>query len=297
MVWLRRMSKIMDSDQFSIGLIDALQNDDVISKFSQMFSKSLKEESDSLRQEIGTLRNELKGRDAKITKLEKDVVDLQDKFDDQEQYSRRNTLCISNIPEKQFEDTTVMALKLFNDKMKVAVTVNDIDWSHRYGKKKPNSPRGIMVKFATYRARHAVFRAKSSLGPNGALPAPAWTAAAAAGLQGDTPAEGAIQGDTPAEDATDRIQRDAEMAEFENVYISENLTDRRQYLMFLCRVARRKRTLKKCWSSDGQILVLDNDSKIVPVSKIPDLSAVTGLDFNEVIRELDASRQPRGGAS
>ena len=188
-----------------------------------------------------------------------------------------------------------------------AITVNDIDRSHRYGKKKPNSPRGIMVKFATYRARHAVFRAKSSLGPNGALPAPAWTAAAAAGLQGDTPAEGAIQGDTPAEgaiqgdtpaeDATDRIQRDAEMAEFENVYISENLTDRRQYLMFLCRVARRKRTLKKCWSSDGQILVLDNDSKIVPVSKIPDLSAVTGLDFNEVIRELDASRQPRGGAS
>ena len=123
MVWLRRMSKIMDSDQFSIGLIDALQNDDVITKFSQMFSKSLKEETDSSRQEIGTLRNALKGRDAKITKLEKDVVDLQDKFDDQEQYSRRNTLCISNIPEKQFEDTTVMALKLFNDKRKTAIYI------------------------------------------------------------------------------------------------------------------------------------------------------------------------------
>ena len=278
-----------ENNDFCLGLLDALKQPDVIAAYTRMFKNSLKEELDDIKGEITGLRNALKAKDDRIAKLESDVMDLHNKLDDQEQYTRRNTLCVSNIPEKQFEDTTATALKLFNKKMKVPITVADIDRAHRYGKRKPNGPRGIMVKFATHRARSTVFRAKSTLGPNGVPLVPAWTAAEAAGFTQDPAGElGGPDGD---QDPEDPDQVDPEMAEFDDVYISESLTDRRQYLMFQCRVARRKHTIKKCWSSDGQILVLDNDGKIIPINNTADLEKTSKLDFNEVMREIDASRQ------
>ena len=104
----------------------------------------------------------------RITSLEKSNKDLQDTYvslttrvavleaqaDQAEQYSRRNCLCISGIPETPDENTDNIVQAIANDIVS-DIRLQDIDRSHRIGnpKKKRSTQREIIVKFSTYRAR------------------------------------------------------------------------------------------------------------------------------------------------
>ena len=200
---------------------------------------------------------------------------LKQEQDNLEQYTRRNTLCISGLPEKPYEDVASRALKLFNRKMKVPITINDIDRAHRFGKKKDDRPRGIMVKFATYRARSSVFRAKACLYPGGASRAPTWSAADAAGLAPDA------EQPPPEGDTSDPVEED--LLEFRNIFISEDLTGPRQFLLWQARLARRARALKRCWSHDGQVLVEDKNGKVHPINTPTDLESITGIEVKPAV--------------
>ena len=91
----------------------------------------------------------------------------------QEQYSRRNCLRFFGCPERKGESTDSIVMKMVNDILKVNLTVDDIERSHRVGMpgeplpepapgaiEDPTAPtkiyRGIIVKFKSYRKRQEI---------------------------------------------------------------------------------------------------------------------------------------------
>ena len=64
--------------------------------------------------------------------------------DRQEQYSRRNCLLVHGTAETNDENTDDLVLKTINEKLDAEITENEIDMSHRIGRKKDGQkPRPI----------------------------------------------------------------------------------------------------------------------------------------------------------
>ena len=94
-----------------------------------------------------------------------DLLTINDKLDDQEQYSRRTRLCIvNNWPEERNENTDDKILDLVKNKFQLDLENEDIDRSHRVGPKARNGrPRAIIVKFVSHRMKAKVYKAKGRL--------------------------------------------------------------------------------------------------------------------------------------
>ena len=114
----------------------------------------------------------MKKKDEKIANLESHVKKLTEKLDKvdyildkHEQYSRRNCLLIHGIPEEKDESTDEKVMNVLNNDMNINdITKDDIDRSHRIGKKKGNGkPRAVIVKFCGYNKRNKVFKNKKVL--------------------------------------------------------------------------------------------------------------------------------------
>ena len=92
-------------------------------------------------------------------------ADNEIKFDEHEQYSRRNCLVITGLPETEVEDTDTIIHNLFLNKLGMNMDIYQIDRSHRLGPRHYRDDqtlinRLVIVKFATYRSRKTVFNAK-----------------------------------------------------------------------------------------------------------------------------------------
>ena len=103
------------------------------------------------------------------------ISELSIKLDEQEQRSRNGCLLIHGVKEDKNDDTDAIALNIINEKVGVALTIDDIQRSHRVGPKviqkretrsskefKPRH-RPIIVRFSNWRKRNQVFRAKKAL--------------------------------------------------------------------------------------------------------------------------------------
>ena len=110
------------------------------------------------------LKGENKNLNEKINKM---TIQM----DDQEQRSRNDCLLIHGIDEQVNDNTDNIALQVINQELGIELTVDGIQRSHRVGPKKetrntrsskPN-PRPIIVRFANWRKRNEVFRAKKML--------------------------------------------------------------------------------------------------------------------------------------
>ena len=122
----------------------------------QRLEESLKFNTDM----ASDLRKEICARDRKIQELEENINEL-------EQYQRRNSIRIFGIPEKEKENTDIIALQLFEERLGVELSDFDICRSHRIGVKKSGVHRPIIVKFSSYRARAAAFNKKRKLKGSG----------------------------------------------------------------------------------------------------------------------------------
>ena len=158
----RRMSAAvkMDAQQFALNLLTALKDADIKKELSAIVESGL-------RQELDTLRERLQEKDRVIAGLTQRVDSQEEQVDALEQYSRRNSLRVSGLDEKMHEDPMEEALKFINVELKVTppLSYSDLDRAHRVGKQEDNAakPRPMLIKFATYRARHAVYSRRSSL--------------------------------------------------------------------------------------------------------------------------------------
>nr|KAG5687416.1 hypothetical protein BaRGS_004918 [Batillaria attramentaria] len=92
--------------------------------------------SSELRAEMVTMRELLEKKDRQI-------LHLQDRVDELEQYSRRNNIRISDIPEIDGEDTDDLIIAIGNE-IGVTITEEMIHRSHRVGKKGDDFCRPII---------------------------------------------------------------------------------------------------------------------------------------------------------
>ncbi|KAL8577578.1 hypothetical protein ACOMHN_044258 [Nucella lapillus] len=109
----------------------------------------------------------------------------QEKVDELEQYSRRNSIRVIGVPECEGENTDEITKKI-DSEIGVVVDSSMIDRSHRVGNKPSgNEPgnRAIIVKFTSYRHKQQLLVAKKKLTRVNArtlvsMPAPSTAAAA-----------------------------------------------------------------------------------------------------------------------
>lgn len=108
-----------------------------------------------------------------INDLAAEVSELRLRVDDMEQYERRTNVRVFGLPEREGEDTDHLVLSLCKDRLKVDMSVEKIDRSHRVGRKQEPGPDGkvrprpIIVRFVSYRDRRTVFNAKKLLKDTG----------------------------------------------------------------------------------------------------------------------------------
>ena len=112
-------------------------------------NESLVKENDSLRTENMLLREK--------------VEELEFTTDNLEQYSRRNNLRLSGIPETPTNSNTDKVILDLCKDLGISLSESDIDRSHRVGRPNGPKPRQIIVKFTSYRARQKLFKERTQL--------------------------------------------------------------------------------------------------------------------------------------
>lgn len=104
---------------------------------------------------LAAVQEALSSRDLKQKELE-------DRIEVQEQYSRSNNVRIFGVPETEAEKVEEVVAKLCSEKLKVKVSAEDIDHSHRL-KGKEGAHRPIIIRFCRRSVRDEIYRAKSKL--------------------------------------------------------------------------------------------------------------------------------------
>ena len=136
---------------------------------------------------IMDMEKRIEKQSATITSLQKSldrerelVKGLQRFSNQQEQYSRRNCLRFFGVEESSAENTDDHVCRIVNDILRVPITKNDIERSHRVGPPRTPAdgsqrrnrsashsnkvkPRAIIVKFVSYRARKLVISKRRML--------------------------------------------------------------------------------------------------------------------------------------
>lgn len=195
-----------------------------IPQIKGMVTEAVQEGIRSLNEKVSSLKEENKRLTKVNEDLEKRVTQIEHDNDALEQYSRRNSIRISGVPEVASEDTDDVIIQIAQE-LDVTINRSDIDRSHRVGKiddrgrsSRTNSSkrrhRDILVKFSTYNARQRLYQSRKDL----------------------------------------RDRND-----MKHLYLNEDLTKIRSKLLYDARCLVRVHKLKTAYASDGKIFVRDND--------------------------------------
>ena len=127
--------------------------------------KEYKETLDNHKKLISDLSEENDDLRSDVSSLQLEVDRLKARDDEQEQYSRRNSIRIAGVKEDDKRPTSdiVLAIADAND---INITANDIYRSHRVGERKVGAHRSLLVKFTSYRAKKAFMKKKKKLSDN-----------------------------------------------------------------------------------------------------------------------------------
>ena len=88
---------------------------------------------------------------------------LENSIDQQKQYSRRDCLLVHGIAETNDENTGDLVIKTINEKLDADIAENDMDRSHRIGRKKDGQrPRPIIAKLTRYNPRKKSLQVRES---------------------------------------------------------------------------------------------------------------------------------------
>ena len=105
---------------------------------------------------VNSLQSTVEDLQKDNTSLTERVETLEKKVDAAEQYSRRNCLRLSGVPENPSENTDVYIIDMARA-IDAEVTLDEIERSHRVGPVRPGRCRDIIVKFTSYRVRRKIF--------------------------------------------------------------------------------------------------------------------------------------------
>ena len=192
---------------------------------------SVQDVTKTLKGEINKLQKDMEDLQVENADLRKTNDDLETRLsaveyetDSLEQYSRRNSLRISGIPEEPGENTDQRVIQLAGG---LGVNPEDIDRSHRIGKleqvrprvwrgapRPKRRPRDILVKFARYNARDKLYQECKDL---------------------------------------------RNLETHANVFINEDLTKKRSKLLFDGRTLARAEIVKAAYSTDWKLYIRDHE--------------------------------------
>jgi hypothetical protein len=135
-----------ECSSFTDSLLLALHNTDIISLLRKViFNENFDKVTEPLRRKF----------DGEITKLCSRVEEL-------EQYSRRQSVRISGVPEHENENTDDLALDV-GRQMGINLAPCDINRSHRVGRRNQTRPRDIIVKFVRHNDKYNFYWARFKL--------------------------------------------------------------------------------------------------------------------------------------
>ena len=234
----RTDSDTEEQGTLALRLIELLNDDAVLDKLKQvLYPKELSTQLKGLNAQIVRLQQQLAVKDEKIKTLEERVNKLEIDTDGVEQYSRRANLQISGLAERDGgEDTDELVLKVVNDNMGLVVERDDIERSHRLGRKtdangRPRT-RPVIVRFTTERLRDDVFHARTKLKNHNTK-----------------------HRDSP-------------------IYINDDLTARRAKLAFDTRILKREKRIEDCWTTFGKVMVKTTTKLIKEIKSQADLQHI-----------------------
>jgi hypothetical protein len=124
-------------------------------EINNMVSMHVQVATEQLREDISDLKKEVESLKQKHKKSKM-------KQDDAEQYSRKNSVRISNYKEKSDEETSQIVVDIAK-KVNVSIDRDDIDNSHRVGEKKGGKEREIIVKFKSFRSKLEFMKLRKEL--------------------------------------------------------------------------------------------------------------------------------------
>ena len=115
---------------------------------------------------LGGLRSRMSDLEEENQQLKRRLQVVETRLDSAEQYSRRNCIRISGVPETNGESVEDKIM-LLADPINSNLTIEEVDRAHRVGKPKVTShtdrPRDIIVEFVSYRSRQKLMKLKSQL--------------------------------------------------------------------------------------------------------------------------------------
>ena len=127
-----------------------------------------KEDVSELKSIIERQNVTIKRLEEKVESLENQMEILKYELDDKEQYQRRTSLRLFNVPQEKDENSDSCrekVIKLIQDE-KLDIPLDAVDRAHRVGKKERGKSAPMIVKFSTFRSRTIFFRSRVVLKKN-----------------------------------------------------------------------------------------------------------------------------------
>ena len=200
--------------------------------------------------------------------------------------------------------------------------LEDFDRIHRLGKPTPGRVRPVLVKFATYQIRDRVYAARSRLKPADARnPDAPWKPLPAnsnhtldpteyPGLNTEaTPFNPIPDSDNSAATAntgnghlnTDNGTLDSGLSTTtdipakivkaieKKIFLNDDLTSKRDFMLFVARQAKRKNLINDVWVINGMIKMKDINNTVLSVRELKDIP-----DQESIVKEAEAKRTRSG---
>ena len=171
-----------------------------------------------------TLRNELSHTRRKLNDQIEETNRLDDKYDDLEQYSRKNSLEILGVPEGAYTSTDEVVIRI-GEAINVEIKPEDIEISHKL-KRKNTKP--VIVKFLSHKVKSSFYKARTKLKhvkTSDIFPSDAFTS-----------------------------------REEQHIFINENLTSYRRELFWKTTKLKKDNMITSSWTMDGKIFVKTSPS-------------------------------------
>ena len=224
----------------SAAALKKLHKDELVDQVLQYQSKfetfmdNIKSEFDSLSARVVKLESDLTLSRNTSTLLRKQVTDLERKCAANEQYSRRECLEISGIPESvsdhELEDTV---LKIFSE-TGVTVEPENVEACHRL--KSKGKPKKVIIKLSRRKDVHRVIKNKHNLKK---------VKPSSVGLPSSC-----------------------------RIYINESLCKYYKFLWYKCRLLLSRNCIDSFWVTNGSLRIKSVDGDVTTISHLENLEAM-----------------------
>ena len=171
-----------------------------------------------------TLRNELNHTRMKLKYHIEEMNNLEEKYDDLEQYSRKNSLEILGVPEGAYTSTDEVVIRI-GEAINVDIKPEDIEISHKL-KRKTTKP--VIVKFVSHKVKSLLYITRTKLKnvkTSDVFPSYAFAS-----------------------------------REDQRIFINENLTNYRRELFWKANKMKKDNMITSTWTMDGKIFVKTSPS-------------------------------------